>query len=116
MQLVPACQGCIAELACTLFPTAKVVQQYAALGTHCLAKPLREQVSHVTQSTVLFVDPPNVHGTGIGSGGTEPSIGALSLSKSLGARKVSCTLPEDQADACAGDRQRNAPCCAGLLS
>lgn len=102
LQLTPACQGCIAEAVCALFPNAKVAQDYAALGTHCPPKPLREQVTHISPATVLYVDPPRVKGTGTGSGGSVPSIGALSFSHSLGARKVSCTLPAEQAEACAG--------------
>jgi hypothetical protein len=101
-QLTPACQGCIAEAVCALFPEAKVAQQYAAFGTGCSAKPLREQVTHVSQATVLYFDPPKVEGTGVGSGGAVPSMGALSFSESLGARKVSCTLPPNRAEACVG--------------
>jgi len=102
LQLTPACRGCIAEAVCALFPNAKVAQEYAALGTKCPAKPLREQVTHISPATVLFVDPSGVRGTGIGSGGAVPSIGALSFSDSLGARQVSCTLPADEDEVCAG--------------
>jgi hypothetical protein len=101
LQLTPVCVSCIAEQACTLFPKAKIVRD--ALGiVDCPAKPLREQVTHVSPTTVLFLDPAGVQGSGVGSGGDQPSIGALSVSESLGARRISCTLEADQADACAG--------------
>lgn len=102
LQLIPACQGCIAEAVCALFPRAKVVLDYATIGSPtCRPKPLREQITHVSRATVMYVDPPNVEGTGTGSGGDVPSIGALSFSEGSGVRKVSCTLPADRAEACA---------------
>lgn len=65
-------------------------------------KPLHEEVTYSADSTVIFSDPPNVKGSAIGSGGPDPSLGAMSYFESIGVRKVSCTLPKVEADACAG--------------
>lgn len=101
LDIARACQGCIAEAVCTLFPEAKPVSSYyGAIGEKCPEKPLREEVSYQAESTVIFSDPPKVTGTGIGSGGSDPSLGVMSYQETLGVRKVSCTLPGDQSPKC----------------
>ncbi len=45
--------------------------------------------------------PPKVAGTAMGSGGTDPSLGAMSYSEPTGVRKFSCTLPPEEAELCA---------------
>lgn len=103
LEVIPACRGCIAGAICALFPMAKVVREAAQLEGPCRdEKPLREQVTHVSKTTVVFVDPPHVRGTGVGSGGQVPSMGALSFSEASGVRKVSCALRQQFANVCAG--------------
>lgn len=103
LNIARACQGCIAEAVCTLFPKAKPVSYYygGVSGEKCPEKPLREEVSYVSESTAMFSDPANVSGTGVGSGGEDPSLGAISYFESLGVRKLSCTLPADESEVCA---------------
>jgi hypothetical protein len=102
MNIATACQGCIAETVCTLFPEAKSVKDYydTVGNSECPEKPLREEVSYPASSTALFTDPPNVTGSGLGSGGVDPSLGAISYFQPIGVRKLSCTLPPDEAELC----------------
>ena len=60
LNIAMACQGCIAEAICTLFPEAKPVENYYGTigGSKCPEKPLREEVSYPAKSTALFSDPP----------------------------------------------------------
>lgn len=104
LDIARACQGCIAEAVCTYFPEAKPVDFYygGIEGQECPSKPLREEASYAAKSTVIFYDPPNVEGAGVGSGGPAPSLGAVSYAEGIGVRKVSCTLPTGQAEICAG--------------
>lgn len=104
IDIARACQGCIAEAICTFFPEAKPVGYYygGIEGEECPEKPLHEEVAYTAKSTVIFSDPPHVNGSAVGSGGADPSLGALSYLESIGVRKVSCTLPKGQADACGG--------------
>ena len=102
LDIATACQGCIAEAVCTLFPEAGPVKDYYGTigGVKCPEKPLREEVSYPAPSTALFSDPPKVAGTGLGSGGADPSLGAISYSEPIGVRKLSCTLPPEEAELC----------------
>jgi hypothetical protein len=96
------CQGCIAAVACTFFPEARAVKDFygAVSGSKCPEKPLREKVSYPAPSTAMFVDPPQVHGTGLGSGGIEPSFGEVTYFEPSGTKKLSCTLPPKEAELC----------------
>jgi hypothetical protein len=60
VNIATACQGCIAEAVCTLFPEARPVKDYYVTigGAKCPEKPLREEVSYPAPSTALFADPP----------------------------------------------------------
>jgi hypothetical protein len=98
LSIIPACEGCMAELACTFFPEAKAVTSYPELK--CPEKPLREEVFYPATSTALFADPSQVKGSGLGSGGTDPSFGAISYSEPGGVRKLSCTLPPEDSELC----------------
>jgi hypothetical protein len=103
LNIATACQGCIAEAVCTFFPDAKPVKFYyqsLSSGLQCPEKPLREKVSYPSASTAMFVDPPRVAGTGLGSGGLDPSLGEISYAEPIGVRKLSCTLPPDEAGLC----------------
>ncbi len=102
LNIATACQGCIAEAICTLFPEAKPVENYYGTigGSKCPEKPLREEVSYPAKSTALFSDPPRVSGSGLGSGGIDPSLGAISYFEPIGVRKLSCTLPPEESELC----------------
>jgi hypothetical protein len=63
-------------------------------------KPLHEEVSYPSSSVALFGDPAGVKGSGVGSGGKDPSVGALTFSEPLGVHKVSCTLPTSEREVC----------------
>jgi hypothetical protein len=103
LNIASACQGCQAEALCTLFPQAKPVASYyeGIAGAQCPEKPLREQVSYPSPETAMFTDPSGVAGSGTGSGGADPSLGALTYTEPFGVHKVSCTLPEGQGGVCA---------------
>jgi hypothetical protein len=103
LNIASACQGCQAEALCTLFPQAKPVASYyeGVGGEECPEKPLHEEVAYPSPETAMFTDPPHVKGSGTGSGGADPSLGALTYSEPFGVHKVSCTLPPPQAGVCA---------------
>ncbi len=105
LEVAAVCIGCAAGMACTVLPNAPVVHENEG-SFKCKAKALREQVTHISSSfspgaAALFYDPPGVRGSGLGSGGEDPSLGGVATSQS-GAHKISCTLPADLAEACAG--------------
>ncbi len=103
LQLYTTCERCIAEYACALFPSARVVKKYGTAGTsRCPLDGLHEQVTYLSPTTALFSDPPNAKGTGTGSGGRTPSLGAMSYTEATGMRKVSCTLAAGRTDLCGG--------------
>lgn len=92
-----ACDGCSIETACLLFRAA--ARQYAALyRTRCRHVVGGEELrTVVSASTVLFVDPPGVIGSGLASGGGLAAYGAM-LWHLPGARQPTawldtCTLP-----------------------
>jgi hypothetical protein len=97
--IIPACAGCIASMICAFFPQEEVVEAYVGVQ-ECPPVPRGEQISHVAQSTVVFVDPPEVEGTGTGSGGSLASMGGVVYGQEEGAMRVSCTLPATLADSC----------------
>jgi hypothetical protein len=98
--IVPACAGCISSMICAFFPQEEVVRTYAQYE-ECPRIAEGEEVSHVSRSTVTFVDPVGVKGTGIGSGGSLASSGAVVYrGEGQGSRQLSCTLPDEFADLC----------------
>jgi hypothetical protein len=102
LDIASACQGCQAEALCTLFPEAKPVSAYyeGIEGAECPEKPLHEEVSYPSSSVALFGDPSGVKGSGVGSGGKDPSVGALTFSEALGVHKVSCTMTAADREIC----------------
>ena len=100
--IIPACAGCISSMICAFFPQEEVAQAYARYE-ECPAIPEGEEVSYVSRSTVTFVDPVGIEGTGAGSGGSLASIGAVVYrGQEQGSRQLSCTLPGEMADLCPG--------------
>lgn len=98
--IVPACAGCISSMICAFFPQEEVAQAYAEYE-RCPAVPEGEEVSYLSRSTVTFVDPAGVKGTGVGSGGSLASTGAVVYrGEEQGSRRLSCTLPGEIADLC----------------
>jgi hypothetical protein len=99
------CDGCSLETACPLFVSA--ARQYRAIyRTQCRsgAAGTAELRTRLTGSTVLFVDPPGVPGTGQPSGSGFAAYGAM-LWHLVGARQPAawldtCTLPAPDHDLC----------------
>jgi hypothetical protein len=99
-----ACAGCSVETACPLFAAA--ARQYARIyRTSCRhAEPGQELRTNVSASTVLFVDPPGVLGSGQPSGASLTAYGAM-LWHLPGARhptawRITCTLPSAYQSMC----------------
>lgn len=98
------CGGCSLETACPLFTSA--AHQYLAIyRTPCRSGAgTAEQRTYLTGTTVLFVDPPGVPGTGQPSGASYAAYGAM-LWHPAGARHPAawldtCTLPAADHDLC----------------
>jgi hypothetical protein len=98
------CGGCSIETACPLF--APAAHQYQALyRTACRSGADRTELrTALTPSTVLFIDPPGVMGTGQPSGAGFAAYGAM-LWRLPGAREPAawldtCTLPAADHDLC----------------
>ena len=104
-----ACVGCIATMACGLFPEAwKLFEQP---GVSCPAtSPVGELVTRPAPRSAIFEDPPGVAGTGEPSGGAYRALGMLVFDPGTGAGgtgsdfpsalKITCTLPEAMAQIC----------------
>lgn len=99
------CLGCVVLMACGLFPES--LKLFDSLGCDARSPP-DERVTRPMPRTVVFEDPPGVHGTGDPSGGRYRAIGFLifddgSEAGAAGlpsALKVTCTLPDDLAPIC----------------
>ncbi len=98
--LIPACAGCIASAICSFFPRAAIVKAYEPYEP-CEGKPEGEVRFRVSPSAFVFLDPPRVHGSSAGSGGSFPSLGVLSYSPAMGVRQLGCTVAPSEMDACA---------------
>jgi hypothetical protein len=70
---VPACAGCIAQLACAYFPQAARL----GLGGCHASIPTAERLLSRDANAVIFEDPAGVAGQGQGSGGRIPALSAL---------------------------------------
>jgi hypothetical protein len=104
-----ACIGCIADMACGLFPEAwKLFEQP---GVSCPTKtPAGELVTRPMPRSAVFEDPPGVAGTGEPSGGRYRALGLLVFDQGAGAGgagvdfpsvlKITCTLPDAMAQVC----------------
>jgi len=101
-----ACVGCIASMACGLFPEAWHL--FAQPGDACPAKPPNgELVSRPRPRSAVFEDPPGVAGTGYPSGGKYRALGFLVFDPGTeagvdlpSALKLTCTLPDSMARIC----------------
>jgi hypothetical protein len=103
-----ACVGCIATMACGLFPEAwKLFEQP---GMSCPAKtPAGELVTRPMPRSAIFEDPPGVAGTGEPSGGRYRAFGLMVFDPGAGAAGsdllpsvllITCTLPDAMAQVC----------------
>lgn len=98
--IVPACAGCISSMICPFFPQEEVVRAYTRYEP-CPKVAEGERVSYLSGSTITFVDPVGVEGTGTGSGGALASLGAVVYrGEGQGSRQLNCTLPGDLAELC----------------
>lgn len=104
-----ACVGCIATMACGLFPEAWSL--FATPGSACpTVLPVRERVTRPGPRSAVFEDPPGVAGTGEPSGGRYRAIGLLVYDPGTGGGgmgltlpsglKVTCTLPDAMSQIC----------------
>ena len=108
-----ACQGCIANLVCSVFPSA--IEQLGYAGQSCPTLPPAETDEFSSGSvaagygTVAFVDPPGVQGTG-GADSPNAAIGTLRFGIPPGAGQasavlLSCVLPASLKPICAATNQ-----------
>jgi hypothetical protein len=101
----PACQGCIYDLACPLFPAAERLM-HRIFGEGCSTRrPAAELVRRVGAEVVDFTDPPGVEGDGEPSGGRYPANGVAVFvlppgHRYDGAAKETCTLPAAERAVC----------------
>jgi hypothetical protein len=104
-----ACVGCIATLACGLFPEAWKL--FDTPGSSCpTTSPAGEMITRPMPRSVIFEDPPGVAGTGEPSGGRYRALGLLVFDPGTGAGgsgtdfpsalKITCTLPDAMAQVC----------------
>jgi hypothetical protein len=104
-----ACVGCIASMACGLFPEAWNL--FAQPGLSCPSTPpSRELVTRPRPRSAVFEDPPGVAGTGEPSGGRYRALGFLVFNPGTevggsgldlpSAFKLTCTLPDTMAQIC----------------
>jgi len=104
-----ACVGCVASMACGLFPEAWNL--FAQPGLSCPTRlPIGEQVTRPRPRSAVFADPPGVAGTGEPSGGRYRAFGFLVFDPGTAAGgtgqlapsalKVTCTLPDAMAQIC----------------
>jgi hypothetical protein len=95
---VPACTGCIADLACAYFPAAARL----AIGGCAASIPRRERLLNRSAHAVTFEDPPGVAGQGQGSGGRLPALSVLVFRGGArpSASMLTCRLPAAQASLC----------------
>ncbi len=104
-----ACVGCIATMACGLFPEAwKLFDQP---GSICpTTSPTGELITRPMPRSAVFEDPPGIAGTGEPSGGRYRALGLLVFDPGTGSGgtgadmpsvlKVTCTLPDALAQVC----------------
>ena len=104
-----ACVGCIATMACGLFPEAWKL--FAQPDMACpTTTPSGELITRPMPRSAIFEDPPGVAGTGEPSGGLYRALGLLVFDPGTGADgtgadlpsalKITCTLPDAMAQVC----------------
>jgi len=104
-----ACVGCIATMACGLFPEAWKLFDQPGLSCPTTSPP-GELVSRLFPSAAVFEDPPGVAGTGEPSGGQYRALGLMVFDPGTGAGgsgadlpsalKITCTLSDALAQVC----------------
>ena len=104
-----ACVGCIATLACGLFPEAWKLFEQPGLSCPTMT-PAGELVTRPVPRSAIFEDPPGVAGTGEPSGGRYRALGLLVFDPGTGAGgtgndfpsalKITCTLADAMAQVC----------------
>jgi hypothetical protein len=95
-----SCVGCIASLACGLFPRAA-----KDTGFPChTVRPKRERVATLLPNVRAFIDPAGVKGSGNPSGGPLRAVGAIVYvpNRSTFAARLTCTLAGSDAASCQG--------------
>jgi hypothetical protein len=93
-----SCVGCIATLACGLFPRAA-----KDTGFTCYTpRPTAERVARLLPNVRAFSDPPGVKGSGVPSGGALRATGAIVYvpDRATFAARVTCALPTSRAALC----------------
>ena len=104
-----ACVGCVATMACAIFPEAWNL--FAQPGLTCPDTiPAGERITRPMPQSAVFEDPPGVAGTGDPSGGRYRALGFLVFDPGTDAGgsglmapsaiKVTCTLPDAMAQIC----------------
>jgi hypothetical protein len=85
-----SCVGCIASVACGLFPRAVKDTGFACHTP----RPKLERVASLLPNVRAFVDPAGVKGSGDPSGGRLPAVGAIVYvpERTLFTARVTCTL------------------------
>jgi hypothetical protein len=93
-----SCVGCIAALACGLFPHASKDTGFACHTVH----PKRERVARLLPDVRAFIDPAGVKGSGDPSGGSLRAVGAIVYvpNRSTFAARLTCALGGDDAATC----------------
>lgn len=103
------CVGCIATMACGLFPEAWKLFEQPGLACPTTSPP-GELVTRPMPRSAVFEDPPGVAGSGDPSGGRYRALGLLVFDPGTGAAgtdrdfpsalKVTCTLPDTLTQVC----------------
>jgi len=95
-----------AEQVCALFPSSAAAADVMSGGLPCRV-PARQKTAAFTPDILMFTDAPGVTGTGTGSGGALPSVGAavypqlpFASNASVDVSLISCTLPKKSASLC----------------
>jgi hypothetical protein len=93
-----SCVGCIASVACGLFPRAARDTGFACHTPH----PKAERVARLLPNVRAFVDPAGVHGSGNPSGGRLRAVGAIVYvpDRTQFAARLTCTLDSSAAASC----------------
>jgi hypothetical protein len=93
-----SCVGCIAALACGLFPHASKTTGFPCHTAH----PKRERVATLLPNVRAFIDPPGVRGSGNPSGGRLQAVGAIVYvpNRTIFAARLTCTVGTSDATSC----------------
>ncbi len=98
VEIEGSCVGCIASVACGLFPRAVKDTGFACHTPH----PKRERVARLLPNVRAFVDPVGVRGSGDPSGGGLQAVGAVVYvpDRTSFAARLTCTLGASDAASC----------------